>query len=120
MATTYYVSPEGSNSNNGLGPDASHATNKPWLTVDYAMSTATTVGDTVYIAPGVYREVCVNDASGSSGNPISFIGDPRNEQGFKNSSGVLRRRGLRRLPLIRLMMTRRQRGLLCLLILKIG
>lgn len=90
--TTYYISPEGSDSNNGLGPDASHATNKPWLTPGKAMATGSPVvpGDTVYVGPGVVLAVNVIPIAGisSSASPTHFRGDPRNTQGFKDASGV--------------------------------
>lgn len=82
---TYYVSKDGNNANNGLGPDASHATNKPWLTFGKALSTLTS-GDVAYIAPGVYREV--NTLSATWASETIFRGDPRNVQGFRNGSGV--------------------------------
>lgn len=87
--TTYYISPSGSDSNNGLGPDASHASNKPWLTLGKAVGVAGMAsGDTVYLAPGVYREaVTVNMTSAVA--ETSVIGDPANAQGFKDGSGVL-------------------------------
>jgi hypothetical protein len=89
MADTFYVSPYGDNGNNGLGPDPTDDTDKPFLTIDKAMSTADGQDDIVYIAPGVYRENCTADYSGAAGHPISFIGDPENAQGFKDSSGNL-------------------------------
>ena len=86
---TYYVSPSGSNANNGLGPDASHASNKPWLTIGKALGAAGIAsGDTVYIGPGTYREV-VTVAMTSAVAETSVLGDPGNAQGFKNGSGVL-------------------------------
>jgi hypothetical protein len=53
--TTYFISPSGNDSNNRLGADASHATNKPWLTLEKGMNTGSPVlpGDTIYIAPRV-------------------------------------------------------------------
>jgi hypothetical protein len=90
--TTYYISPNGSDANNGLGPDASHSTNKPYLTLGKAMNTGSAVvpGDTVYIAPGYYYSASCTPISGicSAGSPTSFIGDPTNKQGFKDGSGV--------------------------------
>lgn len=87
--TTYYVSKNGSDSNNGLGPDASHASNKPWLTVGKALGAAGIAsGDTVYIAPGIYRQA-VTVAMTSATVETLVRGDPANAQGFKNSSGVL-------------------------------
>jgi len=83
------VSPSGSDANNGLGPDASAATNKPWLTIGKALgASGIASGDTVYLAPGVYREVVtVNMTSATAETKV--LGDPANAQGFKNGSGVL-------------------------------
>lgn len=95
MSTTYYVSTAGSDSNNGLSPDATTAnTNKPWLTLGKAMATGSPVvpGDTVYIGPGIiYQGGGITPISGISsvGSPTAFRGDPTNVQGFKDSSGVL-------------------------------
>jgi hypothetical protein len=87
--TTYYVSPSGNNSNNGLGPDQSHGTNRPWLTLAKALgATGISSGDTVYIAPGTYREVA-SVAMTSATVETFVIGDPSNAQGFKDGSGVL-------------------------------
>jgi hypothetical protein len=48
MATYYVSNSGGSDSNNGLGPDASDATNKPWLTIGKALgASGISSGDTV-------------------------------------------------------------------------
>lgn len=87
--STYYISPDGSDSNNGLGPDASAVTNKPWLTIGKALgASGISSGDTVYIAPGAYREV-VTVAMTSAAAETFVLGDPLNAQGFKNGSGTL-------------------------------
>lgn len=91
---TYYVSfTHGLDTNNGLGPDASHSTNKPWKTLGKVLATGSTVvpGDTVYFAPDIWFGAATTPISGvsSSGSPLSLRGDPQNAQGFKNSSGVL-------------------------------
>jgi len=96
--TTYYVSPDGNDANNGLGPDASHGTNKPFLTVGKTMNTGSPVlpGDTVYIAPGYYYSealIPLNTIS-SVGSPTQWVGDPQNKQGFKTAAGVLLSPGL--------------------------
>lgn len=83
-AATYYVSKSGHDTNNnGLGPDASHGTNRPWLTIGKFNSTAA-AGDTLYIGPGVYREVTTLAQD-------SFVieGDPLNTRGFKDAGGEL-------------------------------
>jgi hypothetical protein len=90
---TYYISPDGSNSDNGLGPDASHGTNRPWLTLGKALNTGSAVvpGDTVYVGPGVYYQAGTSTpiaGISSSASPTSIVGDPTNARGFKNGSGV--------------------------------
>lgn len=86
---TFYVSLNGSDANNGQGPDASHASNKPWRTIAKALGAAGIAsGDTVYIAPGVYREI-VTVAMTSAVAETFVIGDIENGQGFKDGSGVL-------------------------------
>lgn len=88
--TTYYVAPAangGSNSNNGLGPDASHATNKPWATIAKAVGAAGMAsGDTVYIAPGTYREGSITFTLAPTAE-TRILGDPTNSRGFKDASG---------------------------------
>jgi len=89
MATYYVCSSTGSDANNGLGPDASHASNKPWLTIQKCLGAAgISSGDTVYIGPGTYREV-VTVAMTSAVAETSVLGDPGNAQGFKTAAGVL-------------------------------
>ena len=74
---TYYVAPYGSNANNGTTPAT------PWLTVQFALAAASgtnpglVAGDTVWIAPGNYREVITSTTlTGTSGNTIKIYGDP--------------------------------------------
>jgi hypothetical protein len=74
---TYYIAPYGSNSNNGTSPAT------PWLTIQFALGAASgtnpglVAGDTVWIAPGTYREVITSTTlSGSAGNTIKIYGDP--------------------------------------------
>lgn len=87
--TIYYVSKQGNDASNGLGPDASHASNKPWLTILKAIgATGIASGDTVYIGPGIYREA-IAVAMTSAVAETAIIGDPGNSQGFKDGSGVL-------------------------------
>jgi hypothetical protein len=89
MPTTYYVSwAVGSDANNGLGPDASHATNKPWKTLAKALgASGIASGDQVYVAPGTQREV-VTVAMTSATAETKITGDPANAQGFKDSGGT--------------------------------
>lgn len=68
--TNYYVSDRGNNSNNGL------TTTTAKLTLGAANTLATSAGDFVYIQGGsVFRETLTNASGGSTGNPISWIGD---------------------------------------------
>ncbi|MDD5141091.1 MAG: choice-of-anchor Q domain-containing protein [Verrucomicrobiales bacterium] len=66
-AATYYVSTSGNDSNSG-------SSSSPWLTVSKAISVATSAGDIVNIASGSYSGSLTFNRSGSSGNPITFIG----------------------------------------------
>jgi len=74
---TYYVANYGSNTNNGTTPAT------PWATIQFALGAASgtnpglVAGDTVWIAPGTYREVITSTTlTGSSGNTINIYGDP--------------------------------------------
>jgi hypothetical protein len=49
-ATTYYIDPAGSNSNNG-------SSGAPWLTLYYACAHATSSGDIIHVNAGTYTEV---------------------------------------------------------------
>lgn len=71
--TTRYVGPGGNDSNDGL----SWANRK--LTLTGAEDTPVVAGDTVYVGPGVYREMLTVDVSGTDGNPITYIGDVTGE-----------------------------------------
>lgn len=87
--TAYYISPYGADANNGLGPDASHASNKPWLTPGKALGAAGIAsGDTVYMAPGYYHLGATTTVNMTSATAETFfIGDYANSQGFKDSLG---------------------------------
>lgn len=67
--TTRYVGAGGNDSNTGL----SWAQRK--LTLNGVEDTPVQAGDIVYVGPGVYRELLTCDVSGSSGSPITYIGD---------------------------------------------
>lgn len=67
--TTYYVGAGGNNSNAGT----SWAQRK--LTLNGAEDIPVEAGDTVYVGPGTYRETLTCDVAGSSGSPITYIGD---------------------------------------------
>lgn len=88
--TDYYLDwNNGADANNGLGPDASHATNKPWKTLTKALgATGIASGDRVFLAPGTFRET-VAVAMTSPVAETKVLGDPFNEKGFKTSGGVL-------------------------------
>lgn len=65
-ASTYYVASNGNDTNPGT-------LDLPWRAVSYASSN-TSPGDTVYIKAGLYNETIVISKSGTSANPIVFIG----------------------------------------------
>jgi len=67
-ATTYYVSPYGNDSNDGLSLDAA------WATIQHAADTIGP-GDTVLVQSGTYNEQVTITTSGTSGNPITFKGE---------------------------------------------
>lgn len=89
MAVYYVDFVNGADANNGLGPDASHASNKPWKTIGKLLGAAGMAsGDTAYLAPGSFRET-VTVAMTSAVAETKVIGDPTNSRGFKTSGGVL-------------------------------
>ena len=72
---TYYVRTDGNDTNAGTGP----ATNQAWQTITKAIgATGIGVGDTLYIAPGVYRGTFTADFANpaNSGQRITIQGDP--------------------------------------------
>jgi hypothetical protein len=75
---TYYVRTDGSNANTGTGP----ATNQAWQTVTYALANATLTSgvNTIYIAPGVYRETPTVTVTPSSTQTLEIVGDPTASQ----------------------------------------
>lgn len=89
MATYYVDFVNGLDANNGLGPDASHASNKPWKTITKLLGAAGMASaDTAYLSPaGPFREV-VTVAMTSAVAETKVYGDPFNAQGFKTSGGV--------------------------------
>lgn len=83
---TYYVRPDGNNSNAGTGP----ATNQAWQTLARIVQagTAFTSGDTVYIAPGTYRQSITTTATYTSAT--YFTGDPTAAQFPGVTPGMVR------------------------------
>jgi hypothetical protein len=87
----YYVRPDGSNTNSGLGP----ATNQAWATVAFALGAASGTnpglvgGDTVYIAPGTYRNV-VTVGYTIPTSMITIQGDPSCSQFSGLTAGPVR------------------------------
>ena len=83
---TYYVRPDGNNSNTGTGP----AANQAWQTLARIVQagTAFTSGDTVYIAPGTYRQSITTTATYTSAT--NFFGDPTAAQFPGVTPGIVR------------------------------
>jgi hypothetical protein len=75
---TYYVRTDGSNTNAGTGP----AINQAWQTSAYAFANMTlTAGvNTLYIAPGVYRESPTLTVTPTVTNTLVITGDPTASQ----------------------------------------
>ena len=89
MTNFYADFVNGNDANNGLGPDASHASNKPFKTLTFALgATGIASGDTLYLSPaGPFRETC-QVAMASAVAETLVIGDYANAQGFKTSGAV--------------------------------
>ncbi|APW60483.1 hypothetical protein [Paludisphaera borealis] len=70
MANVYVSSSRGSDANPGTATS-------PLLTIGKAIggTPVAAAGDTVYIEPGIYREVVTLGVSPSSGSPLTIIGD---------------------------------------------
>lgn len=88
--TVYFVNfVDGLDANNGLGQDASHASNKPWKTITKALGAAGIAsGDTLHLAPVTFRETVAVAMTSATGETF-ILGDPTNAQGFKTAAGVL-------------------------------
>ena len=84
----YYVRPDGSNANAGTGP----ATNQAWQTLQYALTNATlgTGVNTIYIAPGIYRETVTINITPTSTNTLVIEGDPTCQQFTGVTPGIVR------------------------------
>ena len=86
---TYYVQPNGSNANTGLGPSNAQA----WQTVQKALgATGIGSGDTLYIAPGTYREAIT--IGGTYSATTTIIGDRTASQFTGIAAGYVRITGL--------------------------
>lgn len=86
---TYYVQPNGADSNTGLGPSNANA----WRTVQKALgATGIGSGDTLYIAPGTYRETIT--VGGTYSTTTTIIGDRTASQFTGITPGYIRITGL--------------------------
>ena len=86
---TYYVQPNGSDSNTGLGASNAQA----WQTVQKALgATGIASGDTLYIAPGTYREAIT--IGGTYSATTTIIGDRTASQFSSIPAGYVRITGL--------------------------
>ncbi len=80
--TDRFVAPGGANTGAG-------GTGAPWLTLSYALSTAsaTVAGDTIYMRTGTYNERVVCQVSGTAGNPITVEADAGHSPVLAGASG---------------------------------
>ena len=85
---TYYVRTDGSNANAGTGP----ATNQAWQTVTYALANMPLPDavNTLYIAPGVYRETPTMTITPSVSNTLVIAGDPTGSVFSGVTQGIVR------------------------------
>ncbi len=84
---TYYVRPDGNNSNTGLGSSTTLA----WQTIGkvFASGSVVTGGDIVYIAPGTYTE-SINVLATSPTSEVQIIGNPTASQFGGVNAGVVK------------------------------
>ena len=84
---TYYVRPDGNNSNAGTGP----ATTQAWQTIGNIFKSGSVVvgGDIVYIAPGTYTETITVLAT-SPTSEVQIVGNPTSSQFPGVNAGVVK------------------------------
>lgn len=70
---TYYVRPDGNDSNTGLGSSAAQA----WQTIQKALTSSvlSDVDNYIYVAPGIYRESLTMNVSPSASNRLTVYAD---------------------------------------------
>lgn len=85
---TYYVRPDGSDTNSGTGS----GTGSAWQTFSKVVTAGTPVvgGDTVYFAPGVYRNSATITSTLNPSSLVQFIGDVSASQFSGVTPGVVR------------------------------